>query len=101
MTFASADILGRQLRPLCSRDNHAMKYESTGSPPNNAGNPAAYHCRYMSCCVRYNLAHGYYMLIGMPDHANPDLTAIERRLSEVERKLDLLLNHGDGDRRRR
>ena len=71
MTFASADILGRHLRPLCSRDNHAMKYESIGSSSNNAGNQAAYHCGFMGCSVRYNLVDGYYMLIGMPDHANP------------------------------
>ena len=71
MTLASAETLGRHLRPLCSRDNHAMKYESSGSSSNNGGNQAAYHCRYMNCSVRYNLAHGYYMLIGMPDHANP------------------------------
>jgi len=71
MTFASADILGRHLRPLCSRDNHAMKYESSGSSSNNAGNQAAYHCGFMGCSVRYNLVDGYYMLIGMPDHANP------------------------------
>jgi hypothetical protein len=37
----------------------------------------------------------------MPDKTNPDLTALERRLSEVERKLDLLLNQGGGDRTRR
>src|SRR5438034_6964494 len=71
MTFASADILGRHLRPHCSRDNHAMKYESSGSASNNAGTQAAYHCGFMGCSVRYNLVDGYYMLIGMPDHANP------------------------------
>jgi len=72
MTIASAaDILGRHLRPLCPRDDHAMKYESGGSSSNNGGKQAMYHCRYMSCGVRYNLVHGYYMLIGMPDHANP------------------------------
>ena len=71
MIFASADILGRHLRPLCSRDNHAMKYEPSGSSSNNAGNQAAYHCGFMGCGVRYNLVDGYYMLIGMPDHANP------------------------------
>jgi hypothetical protein len=37
----------------------------------------------------------------MPDKTNPDLTALERRLSEVERKLNLLLNQGDGNRARR
>ena len=37
----------------------------------------------------------------MPDKTNPDLSALERRLSEVERKLDLLLNQGDGNPRRR
>jgi hypothetical protein len=37
----------------------------------------------------------------MPDKTNPDLIALERRLSEVERKLDLLLNQGDANRTRR
>jgi RNA polymerase sigma factor (sigma-70 family) len=37
----------------------------------------------------------------MPDKTNPDLSALERRLSEVERKLDLLLNQGDANRTRR
>jgi hypothetical protein len=72
MIFATADILGRHLRPLCSRDNHAMKYESSGgSLSKNARNQAAYHCGFMGCSVRYNLVDGYHMLVGMPDHANP------------------------------
>src|ERR1041385_6801165 len=70
MMFASTDILGRHLRPLCSRENHVMKYESGSSSSNKAGNQAAYHCGFMGCSVRYNLVDGYYMLIGMPDHAN-------------------------------
>jgi hypothetical protein len=37
----------------------------------------------------------------MPDKTNPDFSALERRLSEVERKLDLLLNLGDANRTRR
>jgi hypothetical protein len=37
----------------------------------------------------------------MPDRTNPDLSALERRLSEVERKLDLLLNQGDAKLMRR
>src|SRR5437879_6992881 len=85
MTFASADILGRHLRPLCSRDNHAMKYESSGSSSNNAGNQAAYHCGFMGCSVRYNLVDGYYMLIGMPDHANPATDRKSTRLNSSHR----------------
>jgi hypothetical protein len=34
----------------------------------------------------------------MPDKTNPDLSALERRLSEVERKLDLLLQRGESNR---
>jgi hypothetical protein len=70
MTIASADVLSSHLRPLCSRDNHVMKYESRGSW-SNAGNQASYHCGFEGCSVRYNSTDGYYMLIGMPGHANP------------------------------
>jgi RNA polymerase sigma factor (sigma-70 family) len=37
----------------------------------------------------------------MPEKPNPELSSLERRLSELERKLNLLLNQGDGERRRR
>jgi hypothetical protein len=37
----------------------------------------------------------------MPEKPNPDLSSLEHRLSELERKLNLLLNQGDGDGRRR
>jgi hypothetical protein len=70
MTTASADVLSSHLRPLCSRDNHVMKYESSGSW-SNAENQASYHCGFEGCSVRYNSTDGYYMLIGMPNHANP------------------------------
>jgi hypothetical protein len=70
MTIASADVLSSHLRPLCSRDNHVMKYESRGSW-SNAENQTSYHCGFEGCSVRYNSTDGYYMLIGMPDHANP------------------------------
>ncbi len=67
MKTVSANILSSHLRPLCSRDNHAMKYEFGGSRA-NTGDYASYHCGYVGCSVRYNLTHGYYMLMGMPGH---------------------------------
>src|SRR5213082_3155465 len=69
MIVASVDVLSRHLQPLCSRDNHVMKYESGGSR-SNTGDRASYHCGIAGCSVRYNSTDGYYMLIGMPDHAN-------------------------------
>jgi len=43
MKIASADVLDRHLKPLCSRDNHVMKYEADHSR-SNSGNLASYHC---------------------------------------------------------
>jgi hypothetical protein len=69
MIVTSVDALSSYLKPLCSRDNHLMKYESGGSKA-NTGDRASYHCGVTGCSVRYNSTDGYYMLIGMPDHAN-------------------------------
>jgi hypothetical protein len=66
--ISSENVLSRQLKPLCSRDNQAMKYESGGSRA-NTGHEASYHCGSVGCSVRYNSTDGYYMLIGMPGHA--------------------------------
>jgi hypothetical protein len=70
MKISSADILNSHLKPLCSRDNHVMKYEARGSR-SNTGYQASYHCSFEGCSVRYDASEGYYMLIGMPAHANP------------------------------
>ena len=70
MMIASADVLSSHLKPLCSRDNHVMKYEFRGFR-SNAENQASYHCGFEGCSVRYNSTDGYYTLIGMPNHANP------------------------------
>jgi hypothetical protein len=43
MMNSSVDVLSSQLKPLCSRDNHVMKYES-GRSRANTGNQASYHC---------------------------------------------------------
>jgi hypothetical protein len=67
MTTASAVVFSSHLRPLCSRDNHVMKYESAGSRA-NTGDRASYHCGYVGCSVRYNSTDGYYMLMGIPNH---------------------------------
>jgi hypothetical protein len=69
MTTASADVMSRHLQPLCPRDSHVMTYESSQSR-SNSGDEASYHCGFEGCSVRYNSNEGYYMLIGMPDHAN-------------------------------
>ena len=69
MRIASVGTLSSHLRALCSRDNHVMKYESTGSRA-NSGDEASYHCGSVGCSARYNPTNGYFMLIGMPGHAN-------------------------------
>jgi len=58
MTVTSADVLSRHLKPLCSRDNHVMKYESGGSRA-NTGDRASYHCGIAGCSVRYSSTDGY------------------------------------------
>ncbi len=60
-----ANVLSTRLRPLCSRDNHVMKYES-GDSGANIGYQASYHCTSGGCSVRYDSADGYYMLMAMP-----------------------------------
>jgi hypothetical protein len=68
MMISLENVLSRQLKPLCSRDNHVMKYESAGSNA-NAGDQTSYHCGFEGCSVRYNSTEGYFMLIGTLDHA--------------------------------
>jgi hypothetical protein len=70
MKISSPEILNSHLKPLCSRDNHVMKYEA-GRSRSNMWYQASYHCGFEGCSVRYDASDGYYMLIGMPDHANP------------------------------
>jgi hypothetical protein len=70
MMNSSMNVLSSHLNPLCSRDNHVMKYERGGSRA-NTGHLASYHCGSIGCSVRYNSTAGYYMLVGMPGHAYP------------------------------
>ena len=70
MRISTANVLNSHLKPLCSRDNHVMKYEA-GSLRSNTAYHASYHCGFEGCSVRYDATDGYHMLIGMPDHANP------------------------------
>jgi len=69
MGITSVGALSSHLRPLCSRDNHVMKYESIGSRA-NLGDEASYHCGTVGCSARYNARNGYFMLIASPGHAN-------------------------------
>jgi hypothetical protein len=66
--ISSENVLIGQLKPLCSRDNHVMKYERGGSRA-NAGHSASYHYGSTGCSVRYSPTAGYYSLIGIPGHA--------------------------------
>jgi len=68
MMISSENVLNRDLKPLCSRDNHVMKYER-GDSRANTGHLASYHCCSTGCSVRYNSVAGYYMLLGLPGHA--------------------------------
>jgi len=67
MMISSENVLNCNLKPLCSRDNRVMKYESCGSRA-NTGKQASYHCGSVGCSVRYNSTDGYFMLFGIPDH---------------------------------
>jgi hypothetical protein len=67
MSVDSAVALSNHLKPLCSRDDHTMKYES-GESQANTGFQASYHCRSTGCSVRYNTGDGYFMLMGAPHH---------------------------------
>jgi hypothetical protein len=67
MTIAPRDVMSSHLKPLCSRDNHVMKYEA-GRSMANTGIQSSYHCGYLGCSVRYNSSTGYYMLMGMSGH---------------------------------
>jgi hypothetical protein len=69
MMISSENVLNSHLKPLCPRDNYVMKYE-TGRSRTNTGNQVSYHCGSVGCSVRYNATDGYYMLVGMPDHAD-------------------------------
>jgi hypothetical protein len=70
MVISSENVLNRHLKPLCSRDNRVMKYESCGSRA-NTGNKASYHCGSVGCSVRYNSTGGYYMLLECPATRTP------------------------------
>ncbi len=67
---AEAYVLDAKLEPLCPRDNKTMRYEASGLPSGTDNRPS-YHCGHEGCSVRYELANGYFTLIGMPDHVNP------------------------------
>jgi hypothetical protein len=67
VTITSILALNGQLKPLCSRDDHVMKFES-GSSRANTGLQASYHCGSGGCSVRYSSLDGYYTLMGMPGH---------------------------------
>jgi hypothetical protein len=63
-------VLGARLEPVCPRDNKIMRYEPSGLPSGTDNRPF-YRCGYEGCSVRYDLANGYFTLIGMPDQINP------------------------------
>ncbi len=66
MAVISAEVLSRHLKPLCSRDNHEMKFESRRSRSDREHH-SSYHCNFNGCSVRYDLLYGYHTLIGVDD----------------------------------
>jgi len=62
-------VLGARLEPVCPRDNKIMRYEASGLPSGTDNRPS-YRCGYEGCSVRYDLANGYFTLVGMPDQIN-------------------------------
>ena len=67
MPIASANLLSRELKPLCPRDDHVMKYESSHGRLNPEHEPS-YHCGFMGCSVRYDSNDGYYTLLSVDEH---------------------------------
>ena len=67
MSVILAPRLSSDLKPLCPRDNHVMKFESSGSKE-NIGLDASYHCGLDGCSVRYSIAEGYHTLNGTTKH---------------------------------
>ena len=63
-------VLNSKLEPLCPRDNKTMRYEASGLPSGTDNRPS-YHCGHEGCSVRYDLANGYFTLVGMPISINP------------------------------
>jgi hypothetical protein len=63
-------VLGARLEPVCPRDTKIMRYEASGLPSGTDNRPS-YRCGYEGCTVRYDLANGYFTLVGMPDQINP------------------------------
>jgi hypothetical protein len=66
---ADAYVLDPMLGPLCPRDNKIMRYEASGLPSGTDNRPS-YHCGHEGCSVRYDLANGYFTLVGMPEQIN-------------------------------
>jgi len=62
MAVSSVDVLSHELKPLCPRDNHRMKYES-GRLRSNLEHQSSYHCGFEGCSVRYDSTDGYYTLL--------------------------------------
>lgn len=67
----SVEALGKELEPLCPRDNRAMRYEASSFHwVDESGNPAgavpSYHCAYLGCTVLYNGEQGYFTVVGTP-----------------------------------
>ena len=64
---AAAAVLSTELEPLCTRDNHPMKYETVRSRSNPEHQPS-YHCDFEGCSVRYDPMDGYFTLVGIDGH---------------------------------
>jgi len=67
MMTVETDVLNKAIKPLCPRDNHAMRYESARLrlyPEHQA----TYHCGFEDCSVRYDPEDGYFTLVAVDGH---------------------------------
>ena len=67
-----AGPLSRELKPVCPRDDHQMRYEAMGirwteGDDGPIQSLSSYHCGYFGCSVRYTPADGYFTVIDAPD----------------------------------
>ena len=94
MKVVSAEVLSRQLKPLCPRDNHVMKFESARSWSSHS-HQSSYHCGFEGCSVRYDLINGYHTLLAVNDHVygleEPGVNTLECPMHKcwLYRELDL------------
>ena len=65
-------LLSRSLKPVCTRENHEMRYEEKGISWKEQGGSiqtiSSYHCGHYGCSIRYTHTDGYFTVVDTPDY---------------------------------